>query len=57
LTREATDKLKQAKLEDPVNHFKGKTVRVTGLITVYRGKPQIKVEDAGHVQVVERKKP
>jgi hypothetical protein len=52
LTKEATEKI-----QDAASHFKGQKVRVTGLITLYRDKPQIKVEGASNVQVVERKNP
>src|SRR5215471_17839770 len=39
------EKFKKAKVEDPKTFYKGKTVRVTGTVTLYREKPQIKVED------------
>ena len=41
----ALEKFKKAKVEDPKTFYKGKTVRVTGTVTLYREKPQIKVED------------
>jgi DNA/RNA endonuclease YhcR with UshA esterase domain len=47
--------LKKNKIDDPTTHYKGKTVRVTGTVTLYNKKPQIKVEDAEQIQVVETK--
>jgi hypothetical protein len=48
-------KLKEAKVEDPVTHFKGKTIRVTGVVELYRDKPEIVVEKVDQIQVVEKK--
>src|SRR5262249_12557085 len=39
--RDALKKFKDAKAEDPAAHLKGKTVRVTGKVSLYRDKPQI----------------
>jgi DNA/RNA endonuclease YhcR with UshA esterase domain len=47
--------LKKNKIEDPATHYKGKTVRVTGTVTLYNQKPQIKVEDPAQIEVVEKK--
>jgi DNA/RNA endonuclease YhcR with UshA esterase domain len=52
---EVVEKFKKAKVEDPREHFKGKTVRVTGTVTLYREKPQIKVEDPDQIQVADKK--
>jgi DNA/RNA endonuclease YhcR with UshA esterase domain len=49
-------KFKKAKIEDPADHFKGKKVQVTGTVTLYNDKPQIKVDDPGQIKVVEDKK-
>lgn len=51
----ALAKFKAAKIDDPREHFKGKTVRVTGTVILYQGKPQIKVEGPDQVAVVEKK--
>jgi DNA/RNA endonuclease YhcR with UshA esterase domain len=51
----ALEKFKKAKIDDPKTHYRGKTVRVTGTVTLYREKPQIKVEDPTQIEVVEKK--
>jgi len=51
----AAGQLKEAKIDDPATHFKGKTIRVSGTVTTFRDHPQIKVEDAKQIQVVEKK--
>jgi DNA/RNA endonuclease YhcR with UshA esterase domain len=51
----ALETFKKAKIDDPKTYYKGKTVRVTGTVTLYREKPQIKVEDAVQIEVVEKK--
>ncbi len=49
-------KLKEAKIEDPATHFKGKTVRVSGTVKMYKEKPEIVVEDPNQIEIVEKKK-
>jgi DNA/RNA endonuclease YhcR with UshA esterase domain len=53
--KEAVEKLKKAKVEDLAAHFKGKTVRVTGTVKLYRERPEIVVDDPEQIQVVEKK--
>jgi DNA/RNA endonuclease YhcR with UshA esterase domain len=55
IPEEALEKFKKAKIDDPKAHYKGKTVRVTGTVTLYREKPQIKVEEPTQIEVVEKK--
>ncbi|MDB5307345.1 MAG: hypothetical protein JWO38_1547 [Gemmataceae bacterium] len=51
----ALEKFKKAKVEDPKMFYKGKRVRVTGTVTLYREKPQTKVEDPDQIEVLEKK--
>jgi DNA/RNA endonuclease YhcR with UshA esterase domain len=55
LDKEAVEKFKKAKVEDPAAHFKGKTVRVTGTVKLYRERPEIVVNDPGQIKVVLKK--
>jgi DNA/RNA endonuclease YhcR with UshA esterase domain len=55
LPAKAVEKFKAAKVDDPAAHFKGKTVRVTGTVTRFKEKPQIKVEGPDQITVVEKK--
>src|SRR5262245_60260003 len=55
LGRDALAKFKEAKIEDPAAHFKGKTVRVKGKVTLYREKPQIALDGPDQIEVVEKK--
>ena len=53
---EATvEKFKKAKIDDPRTHFKGKTIQVTGTVTLHQSKPQIKVDDPEQIKVVDKK--
>jgi DNA/RNA endonuclease YhcR with UshA esterase domain len=45
-------KFREAKVDDPAGHFKGKTIRVTGVVTLKEKQPQIEVDDPGQVEVV-----
>ena len=40
-------KFKEAKVHDPAGHFKGRTIRVTGLMIVKDNQPQIEVDEPG----------
>jgi DNA/RNA endonuclease YhcR with UshA esterase domain len=55
VNKEGVESLKQAKIDDPVKHFKGKTVRVTGTVSLYQERPQIILDKAGQIQIVEKK--
>ena len=48
-------KFKEAKIDDPAGHFKGKTMRVTGVVTVKDNQPQIEVDEPGQIEVVVQK--
>jgi DNA/RNA endonuclease YhcR with UshA esterase domain len=48
-------KFKKAKVEDAAEHFKGKTIRVTGTVKLYQNKPEIAVDDPSQIVVVEKK--
>ena len=39
-------------IDDPAGHFKGKTIRVTGLVTVKDNQPQIEVDDPQQIELV-----
>jgi DNA/RNA endonuclease YhcR with UshA esterase domain len=52
---DALAKFKEGKIEDPAAHFKGKTVKVTGKVTLYRDRPQIKVSGPDAIKIVEKK--
>jgi hypothetical protein len=43
---------KEAKIDDPAGHFKGKVIRVTGVVTVKDEQPQIEVDDPRQIEVV-----
>ena len=47
-------KFSEAKVDDPAGHFKGKTIRVTGAVTVKDYQPQIEVDDPRQIEVVEK---
>ena len=55
IAREALDKFKAAKIDNPGDYYKGKTVRVTGTVTLFQEKPQIKVDAPEQIKVVEKK--
>ena len=44
---------KQLEIDDPAGHFKGKTIRVSGVVTVKDKQPQIEVDDPSQIAAVE----
>src|SRR4029453_18817429 len=51
----AMGKFAQAKIENPDEHFYGKTIQVTGTVTLARDKPQIAVTEPGQIKIVDSK--
>lgn len=43
----------QAQIPDPAQFYKGKTIRVTGTVTLNRGRPQLRVDTPQQIQVVQ----
>src|SRR5262245_16637142 len=48
-------KFKEAGVDDPAEHFKGKTIRVTGVITKEDERFRLIVDQAKQIQIVEKK--
>jgi DNA/RNA endonuclease YhcR with UshA esterase domain len=49
------EKFKQAKIDNPATYYQGKTVQVTGTVSLYKEKAQIRVDDPAQIKVVPRK--
>ena len=52
VTETGKSKFTEAKIDDPAGHFKGKTIRVTGLVIVNDNQPQLEVDDPGQIEFV-----
>jgi DNA/RNA endonuclease YhcR with UshA esterase domain len=52
VTETGKSKFEEAKIDDPASHFQGKSIRVTGVVTVKDQQPQIEVDDTGQIEVV-----
>lgn len=51
LGSEAIAALKKAGVKSPAAHYRGKTVRIQGRVTLYRDRPQIVVDDPSQLKV------
>jgi DNA/RNA endonuclease YhcR with UshA esterase domain len=49
-------KFKDAGVDDPAVHFRGKTIRVKGTVIIKEERPRIEVDDPKQIQIVEKKK-
>src|SRR5438132_13416201 len=56
VTRIGKAKFKEAMIDDPAGHFKGKTIRVTGTVILKENRPEIEVDDPKQIEVVEKTK-
>src|SRR5215467_4423358 len=45
-------RFRETKIDDPAGHFMGKTIRVSGVVTVKDTQPQIEVDDPNQIAVV-----
>jgi hypothetical protein len=54
INQDGAKKFQEAKIDDPSAHFKGKTVRITGTVKLYREKPEIVIEDPKQVEIVRK---
>jgi alkaline phosphatase D len=52
--RVLADKLKAAGIDEPLVHYRGKTVRVNGTVSMFNDRPQIVVEDVGQISIVDK---
>jgi DNA/RNA endonuclease YhcR with UshA esterase domain len=51
----ALPKFAAAKIDKPAEYYKGKTIQVTGTVTLFEQKPQIRALDPAQIKVVEKK--
>jgi DNA/RNA endonuclease YhcR with UshA esterase domain len=52
LTDTGKARFREATIDDPAGHFKGKIIQVSGVVTVKDEQPQIEVDDPNQIAVV-----
>jgi hypothetical protein len=55
ITKTGAASLKQAGIDDPAGHFKGKRIRATGRVKEVDRIPRIEIDDAKQITIVETK--
>ena len=55
IDKDALANFKEAKIDDPVAHFKGKTIQVKGKVVLYRERLEIKVSGPDAIQIIEKR--
>jgi DNA/RNA endonuclease YhcR with UshA esterase domain len=55
IDKDALAKFKEAKVDDPAAHFKGKIVRAVGKVVLYQKRPEIKLSGPDDIKIVEKK--
>jgi hypothetical protein len=56
IKKEVAEKFAEAKIEDPVKHYKDKKIRVKGEIVLYKEKPEIILEKLDQIEFVDEEK-
>jgi hypothetical protein len=56
ITEAGAGKFKEAGIDNPAEHFRGKTIRVTGTVTLKDDRPRMEVEDPKAIKLIEAKK-
>lgn len=56
VTEDGAGKFKEAGIEDPAEHFRGKTIRVTGTVILKDERPRIEIGDPKAIKLIEPKK-
>ena len=52
VTTAGAAKFKEAGIDDLADHFKGKTIRVEGVVILKESRPYIEVDDPGQITIV-----
>lgn len=52
ITKTGKARFLEVKIDDPADHFKGKTIRVTGTVVIKENRPHIEVGDPAQIEVV-----
>lgn len=52
VTESGAARLKEVRIDDPALHFRGKTIRVQGVVTLKKNRPQIEVDDPRQIEIV-----
>ncbi len=52
VTESGKARFKEAKIDDPANHFKGRVIRVSGVVTLKDNRPRIDVDDPRQIEIV-----
>ena len=55
VTKTGAESLKAAGIDDPADHFKGKTIRAKGKVSEQDGVPRIEIDDAKQIEIPEKK--
>jgi hypothetical protein len=54
INKDGAESLKKAKIDAPLTYFKGKTVHVTGTVVLYNKKPEIILDKAEQIKIVDK---
>jgi DNA/RNA endonuclease YhcR with UshA esterase domain len=55
ITKAGAESLQAAGIDDPADHFRGKTIQAKGKVTEVDGVPRIEIDDAKQIRIPEKK--
>jgi DNA/RNA endonuclease YhcR with UshA esterase domain len=55
ITKQGAAKFKEAGIDDPAEHFRGKVIRAKGTVKEVQDVPRIEIEDPSQIKIVDKK--
>ncbi|OWK38624.1 hypothetical protein [Fimbriiglobus ruber] len=55
VTKKGAESLKAAGIDDPADHFRGKTIKAKGTVSEKDGVPRIEIDEADQIKIPEKK--
>jgi DNA/RNA endonuclease YhcR with UshA esterase domain len=55
ITKSGAARFKEAGIDDPAQHFKGKTIRVRGKVVIKEDRPRIEIDDPKQIELADRR--
>src|SRR5262245_19007949 len=52
ITTAGAARFKEASIDDPADHFQGKTIRIHGVVILKDGRPYIEVDRPGQIELI-----
>lgn len=55
INKDVKEKMKKAGIDNPAEHFKQKTIQVTGTVILFEKKPRISITEPEQIKIIDKK--